>query len=60
MRLRNIYAVLSVIYNLALIAATILAWRYYSLDAGIVVGGFCLTSLSITSAVLSLHFKDDE
>jgi hypothetical protein len=57
--IRNVYAVLSVVYNVALIVATVLAFRYYSTDAGIVVGAFCLTSLAITSAVLSLHLRDD-
>lgn len=60
MKLRNAYLVLSTISNLALIMATIAAFLWYpSPDGGIIIGAFCLTSLGISNAVLSLHFKDD-
>ena len=60
MTLRNIYLALSVVSNLALIIATIVSFISYTLDAGIIVGAFCLTSLGISNAVLSLHFRDDK
>lgn len=59
MRLRTAYVALSIISNIALIVATVAAFKYYSTDAGIIVGAFCMTSLTISSAVLSLHFRSD-
>lgn len=59
MRLRTAYVALSIISNIALIVATVAAFKYYSTDAGIIVGAFCMTSLTISSAVLSLHFRAD-
>lgn len=58
MSLRTAHLALSAVSNLALIVATVAAFVYYTTDAGIVVGAFCLTSLTISSAVLSLHFRE--
>lgn len=60
MRLRTLYVALTILGDIALILATVAAFAFYpSPDGGIIVGAFCLTSLTISSAVLSLHFKDD-
>lgn len=59
MSLRNAYLALSIVSNLALIVATVAAFVYYTTDAGIVVGAFCLTSIAISNSVLSLHFRAD-
>lgn len=59
MKLRNAYLALSVVSNVALILATVAAFLWYpSPDGGIIVGAFCLTSLAISNAVMSLHFRD--
>lgn len=60
MKLRTLYIALSMVSNLALILATVASFVYYSTDAGIIVGGFALIALSVSNAVLSLHFKDDK
>jgi hypothetical protein len=56
--LRTAFLTLSLVSNLALITATILAFVYYSTDAGIIVGAFCLTALAVSNAVMSLHFRE--
>jgi hypothetical protein len=57
--LRTAFLALSIVSNLALITATVLAFLFYpTADGGIIVGAFCLTSLGISNAVLSLHFKE--
>lgn len=48
----RVYLALSLISNLALVAATVLAFMFYSTDAGIIVGAFCLSTLGISNAVL--------
>ena len=57
MSLRNTFAVLSVSYQLLLVVATVVSWFSYSHDAGIILAGFCLVNLGVSSAVLSLHFS---
>lgn len=58
MSLRTAYLALSVVSNIALVLATVAAFVYYTTDAGIVVGAFCLTSLAVSNSVLSLHFRE--
>lgn len=58
--LRKAFIALSMVSNFILIASTIIAWITYSTDAGLVIGAFCLCALSISNAVLSLHFKSNE
>lgn len=58
MRFRNTFIALSMISNLVLILGTIAAFRYYTTDSGLILGGFMCIALSVSNAVLSLHFKD--
>lgn len=60
MSLRKLYLGLSLFSNFLLIASTGIAWVVHSDDAGIIVGAFALTALSISNAVLSLHFRDEK
>ena len=59
MKLRNIFIILSMISNAALIAATVIAFYTYTLDSALIIGSFAFLALSISNATLSLHFRRD-
>ena len=60
MSFRTIFIALSMLSNAVLVLGTVAAFLFYTIDSGLILGGFAAISLSISNATLSLHFRADE